>query len=157
MAKTTKTTTHQQVTHPVEDVFDIEPGTTLVELEQRSTELVPHETYDEKDRELEDQFQEVYDAAFDAFESQSQEAELVEGKYKARNMEVAANLLNTALNAAKEKATMKQHKDKLQRMSPKDMPGGARTVNNNIIVDRNDLLKQILSQDPDEKDITPKE
>ena len=146
MANTTKTTVQTAVEHPMEGVLDIESGTTLVEMEQRSTELVEHSEYDEKDKELEDQFQEVYDAAFDAFEAQSNEAELVEGKYKARNAEVAANFLNTALNAAKEKATLKQHKDKLNKGSPNDVPGGARTVNNNIIVDRNELLKQILMQ-----------
>lgn len=152
MANKTTETIGKAVKHPMEDILNIEPGTTLVEQHHSSTKLVAHEDYDEKDVEIEDQFQEVYDAAFDAFEAQNGEAELVEGKYKARNAEVAANFLSTALNAAKERAEMKKHKDKLKSAAPGGL-GGASTVNNNIIVDRNELLKTILGAG--EKDVTP--
>jgi len=147
MAEKTKKTVEVATDHPMEGILNIEQGTTMIEQTQSSTQLVQHEDYDNKDVELEDQFQEVYDAAFDAFEAQNGEAELVEGKYKARNAEVAANFLTTALNAAKEKADMKKHKDKLSASS-----GGAQTVNNNIIIDRNELLKALLGE---EKDVTP--
>ena len=132
--------------HPLEEVFEIEEGTTIVPHIERSTELVIHEEYDKKDTELEEQFQEVYDAALGAFEGQMDEAELVEGKYKARNGEVAVQFLNAALAAAREKAGMKKHKDKLA--VDKSKAGTPKTLNQNLIVaDRNDLLKEIMGKE----------
>ncbi len=129
------------ITHPLEDVFDIEAGTTLIEHTTKTTELVEDTSYDEKDVEIEDQFQEVYDSALAAFEDMADEVEKVEGKYKARMMEVANQSLNTALAAAKEKSHTKQHKDKLSVMKGKM---GSNTTNNNLIVaDRNELLKAL--------------
>ena len=100
------------VEHPMEDVLNIESGTTPMTTIERTSELVPAEEYDDKDEEIDEQFQEVYDSTMGAFEGQMEEAELVEGKYKARNGEVAVQFLNAALSAAKEKSNMKQHKDK---------------------------------------------
>ena len=112
MSDTTRTEIEMLMEHPLEEAFDIEPGTTLTTKTERSTELAETEQYDEKDKEIEEQFQEIYDAAMGAFEDQCAEAEVVEGKYKARNMEVATQLLNAALHAAKEKASQKKEKDK---------------------------------------------
>ena len=100
------------IEHPLEETFDIAPCTTISTKTERSTELAVTEQYDEKDEEIEGQFQEIYDAAMGAFEDQCAEAEVVEGKYKARNMEVATQLLNAALHAAKEKANQKKEKDR---------------------------------------------
>jgi hypothetical protein len=137
------------IEHPLEKVFGIEQGTTMLPTVQRTTELAVVHTYDEKDKEVEGQFQEVYDAAMGAFETQSQETELVEGKYKARSGEVAVQFLNTALAAAQSKSTLKQHKDKLSTVVNK-APG---TVNNNLIVaDRNDLLRNLRNMNLD-KDV----
>ena len=100
----------KQIDHPLEEVLDLEPGTTLVPaLPERSTELVVTDEYDNKDNEIEQQFQEIYDAAMDAYETQALDAEKVEPKYRARNQEVAVQYLNAALNAAKEKAGMKHY------------------------------------------------
>ena len=98
--------------HPLEETLGIEPGTTITTKTERSTELATTEQYDEKDEEIEGQLQEIYDAAMAGFEDQCAEAEVVEGKYKARNMEVATQLLNSALHAVKEKANQKKEKDK---------------------------------------------
>jgi hypothetical protein len=137
------------IEHPMEEVLDIEPGSTLVPtLPSRNTELVLAEEYDDKDKEIEEQFQEVYDLALDAYEQQAADAEAVEPKYRARNQEVAVQYLNTALNAAKEKAGQKQIKDKLANDRKAT---GPKTVNNNLVVaDRNELLKEILGS-TDEK------
>jgi len=136
------------VEHPMEEILDIEPGTTLVPRVERTTELVSSEHYDEKDQEIEEQVQEIYDAAMGAFETQMEEAELVEGKYKARNGEVAVQFLNAALNAAKEKANLKQHKDKMVIAQNKYQ--GPNTVNQNLIVaDRNEILKRIANNSED--------
>lgn len=129
------------IEHPLEKVFDIEPGTTMVPTVQRTTDLTVVHTYDEKDKEVEGQFQEIYDAAMGAFEQQSLEIDSLEGKYKARGGEVAVQYLNTALEAARSKATQKQHKDK---MAVDQGKAGPKTVNNNLIVaDRNDLLRNL--------------
>lgn len=139
-----KETVETPIDHPLEKVFGIESGTTMLPVVQRTTELTVVQAYDEKDKEVEGQLQEVYDAAMGAFETQSQETELVEGKYKARSGEVAVQFLNTALEAAKSKSTMKMHKDKLVHTAT----GSAKTVNNNLIVaDRNDLLKNLRNMD----------
>lgn len=138
------------IEHPMEGVLDIEPGTTQVPaIPQRNTELVVADEYDRKDEEIEGQFQEVYDAAMDAYEQQVVDTETVEPKYRARNQEVAVQYLNTALNAAKEKSNMKQFKDKM--LNDRKNTKGPATVNNNLVVaDRNDLLKQILGDKPEE-------
>ena len=76
-----------------------------------------------------------------AFESQLEEAELVEGKYKARNGEVAVQFLNTALGAAREKSVLKQHKDKVTVQKGKI--GTVHNHNNLIVADRNEILKTL--------------
>lgn len=142
------------INHPMESILDIEEGTTMMPAVKRTTELVVSGQYDDKDDEIDEQFQEVYDLSLEAFEQQSQEAELVEGKYKARNGEIAAQYLNIALNAAKEKGSLKGNKDKLSLAAEKVT--GAKTTNNNLIVgDRNDILKQLMGTKPEPIDITP--
>ena len=141
------------VEHPLEEVMGIERGTTLVEYEETlPTELVEHQEYDDKDAEIEEQFQEVYDKAMDAFDAQSDITDQVEGKYAARNAEVAAQFLNTALNAAKEKSGQKQHKDKLE--VSKQNAGKPGTVQNNLIMDHNEMMRLLNGE---AKDITPDE
>ena len=147
--KVTKEVVDIPIEHPLEKVFGIEAGTTMLPTIVRSTELTVVQSYDEKDKEVEGQFQEVYDAAMGAFETQSQETELVEGKYKARSGEVAVQFLNTALEAARSKSQQKQHKDKLVTT----VNGSPKTVNNNLIVaDRNDILKNLRNMNLD-KDV----
>jgi len=134
------------IEHPMEEVLDLEPGSTLIPAPPaRSTEMVVADEYDNKDKEIEEQFQEVYDAAMDAYEQQAMDTEAVEPKYRARNQEVAVQYLNTALNAAREKAGLKQFKDK---MLNDRKATGPKTVNNNLVVaDRNEILKQIMGTD----------
>ena len=133
--------------HPMEDLFDIDSGSTSVPAVKRTTELatsVDH-PYDEKDNEIDEQFQEIYDLALEAFGAQSQEAELVEGKYKARNQEIAVQFLNTALSAAANKGTLKNNKEKMA-IALKKVNATAKTgtTNNNLIVgDRNEILRAL--------------
>lgn len=138
----------KHIEHPMEEVFDIEPGTTAITtVERETTQLVEPEEYDDKDVEIEQQYQEVFDAAMGAFEGQCEEQEMVEGKYKARNAEVAVQFLNAALAAAKEKGALKQHKDK-QTIAVGKLKGGNNTTNNNLVIaDRNELLKALAKGD----------
>ena len=152
MSTITRDEIEVSVEHPLEKVFDIEEGTTLVPQTVRSTELVVAEQYDNKDAEIETQFQEVYDAAMGAFETQFQEADLVEGKYKARSGEVAVQFLNTALQAAQNKSLLKQHKDKLTEALTRR--AGPKTVNNNLIVSsQNEILKKLMGKDSDNETV----
>lgn len=133
-------TTKELVEHPLEEVFDIEAGSTMVEYEEKMPTIIEKlPEYDSKDSEIEDQFQEIYDTAMDAYDAQMDGIDGVEGRYKARNGEIAAQFLNTALHAAKEKANLKEHKDKVKAVT-----GENKTVNhNNLFLDRNSLLKML--------------
>lgn len=132
------------IDHPLEEFFDIEPKSTEIEVFDRGEgegELVTDETYDPKDTEIEEQFQEVYDSAMDGFDELSEEVHRVEGRYKARMGEVSVQHLNAALGAATQKAKLKEHKDKLES---KEKTGGTRVINNTLIVDdRSALLEEL--------------
>lgn len=140
------------IEHPLEEVLDIDSGSTLIPYtESLPTETVEVELYDEKDTEIDGQIQEIYDAAMSAFEAQMEEAELVEGKYKARNGEVAVQFLNAALSAAREKANLKSHKDKI-KVSENKISGGTTIRDSQVVIaDRNEILKR-LAQSKDTND-----
>lgn len=143
MAKKEIVTIEKPIEHPLEDVFDIEPGTTLITRQEQHTQLVAAIDYDDKDEEIEEQMQEVYDKAMSGFSIIQDECEDIEGKYKARMMEVGVQHLKMALDAAEAKARMKEMKDKLKGKSA----AGPKTVNNNLFVNREDLLKSIMAAD----------
>lgn len=138
------------IEHPCEDVFDIEPGTTeLVSEPPRHTELVDVHTYDDKDREIEENYQEIFDRAMDTFDDIQRDLEGLEGKYKARNHEVGAQFLNAALSAAKEKQKLKEHKDKLSTNPNAPTGQGGPVTNNtqvNIATSTSDLVRMIQEQ-----------
>lgn len=139
-------TVNKNIAHPLEDVFDIEPGTTLITRQEQKTELVAVVDYDDKDVEIEEAIQEVYDKAMSGYEVIQDECEDIEGKYKARMMEVGVQHLKMALDAAEAKARMKELKDKLKGKTA----AGPKTVNNNLIVNREDLLRTLMSVDGEE-------
>lgn len=117
--------------HPLADKLDLPEAeeTMPAVVENKPTEMVSSKSYDQKDDEIDEQFQDIYEMALDNFNVLSEEIQDVEGKYKARVGEVANQYLNTALSAAKEKANLKEHKDKLVVTE-----SGGKTVNNNMIV-----------------------
>ena len=130
------------IEHPFEGLFDIESGTTLAP-ESPVMEIVSsnirYEGYDDKDTEIEEQFQTIYDTAFSAFATHMTAVE--RGGHPnsvSKNLESANLFLETALKAAKEKAEMKSRKDKMRTSSSTSI------TNNNLIMDRNELLKLML-------------
>lgn len=139
--------TEKAIAHPIEDVLEIEPGTTMMPVvAHEPTELAVTADYDEVDREINEQFQEVYDVAMDAYETQAADIETIEPKFRARNQEVAVQYLNTALAAAKEKASIKMSKDK--NTVKVATSGGANIRDSQVIVaDRNDVLKQMFGRE----------
>lgn len=140
---TTKNQITKMVEHPLEDFLGIPSGSTMVVKEERETTLVTPETYDNKDEEIEGTFQEVYDKAMDGFDRLQDEMDGGDERFKARLGEVSVQHLNVALDAAKQKARLKEHKDKLES---KIKNSGPKTVNNNIIVDRNELLRALQNE-----------
>lgn len=127
--------------HPLEDVFDIEPNTTITEYKEVvPAEIVQMPSYDAKDNEIEQKLEDIYTIAMTNVAIISDEMERVEGKYKARIGEVTAGMLTVALSAVREKTALKMHKDKT--MVPGSGQPGSHTVNNNLIVaDRNEFLR----------------
>ena len=124
---------------PLEETFEVEPYVTqgnVMEYEEKDN--IVGESYDEKDKSLDEEFNNVYVKALDAYSSLSEELEFVEGKYKARVGEVSNQFLNTALNAAKEKANLKGHKDNLV------MKETNKTTNNNLFVGNHEELLKLL-------------
>lgn len=134
--------TEKTISHPLEEVFNIEENTTVVPYKQVTTDLVVHEPYDDKDNEIESQLQNIYDLALEAFEAQQEEADTIDPKFKGRNAEAAVNYLRTALEAVREKSLLKQHKDKLS------VEQSSGVTNNNLIVDRNEILRMLQEKRP---------
>lgn len=138
-------TNEKMIEHPLEDVFDIEPNTTVTEYKEAlPAEIVEMPNYDEKDKEIEEKLEEIYTAAMGSVTVVSDEIERVEGKYKARMGEVTATMLSVALGAVREKRELKKHKDS---KSSSAGPNAPHTVNNNLVVaDRNEILELLASR-----------
>lgn len=137
------TTVETIIDHPLEAVFDIERGTTIIEVEQADSEVVEAELYDEKDVEIENQFENIYNTALLAYAAQSSTVSRgADPRSQARNMEVANGFLNTALAAAKEKANLKQQKEKTKVSKTPE----TNITNNNLIMDRDELLRIMLKR-----------
>lgn len=130
------------VNHSFESIFDIEDGTTVIEHD--AVPIIHNATcdlYDEKDSEIEEQYQIIFNAALQAYSNQI--VALERGGDPATNhkvLDVANNFLKTALDSTKAKADLKKSKDKnIIASSTKNV------TNNNLIIDRNELLKQLLN------------
>lgn len=150
----------KNIHHPLEDVFNIEEGSTELTKTvntELSTEVKPSSTkcdiFDDKDKEIEKQLEEVYTIAIGAYYEANGNSDVIEPRYRARNSEVAVQFLNTALTAIKEKSTLKLSKEKIEIDKLKvDVPG---TLNQSIIVaDRNSILKQLFGSSEDKIDTT---
>ena len=76
----------------------------------------------------------------EAYQNQTAFVEILEPRYAARNAEVAAGYLNTALNAVSLKAKVKNEKRKIGQAF---IPYGNNTTNNVVVADRNQLLKMM--------------
>lgn len=132
--------------HPLEELLDIEGGTTeMIKTEYVPTETIDVSTYDDKDMEIEEQFDEIYNLALQGVVDMGDQLEQVEGKYKARMGEVRTSTLQVALNAAREKAALKAHKDKLSGRPGSTISGDVtnHTTNNNMIITQADLAKHL--------------
>jgi|SRR5579859_6689826 len=148
--------------HPLESVFnmgendmDIEKEYGMTEASQQQVTLTPVEAppdvKDEDDKLIEGNIDRVYDAAMEAFNTQTAFIEVIDPKFAARNAEVAANYLNIALQAAVGRSRVKTDRKRAnQTFIPYGQPGG-KTTNNLIIADRNEILKMITVDSTEKK------
>jgi hypothetical protein len=137
------TTVEQVIEHPLEKVFGIETGTTIIDVMQVESEIVDEKLYDEKDVEIENQYENIYNTALLAYAAQASTVSMgADPRCQARNMEVANGFLNTALAAAKEKANLKQQKEKIKTVKSTD----TNITNNNLIMDRDELLRIMMKR-----------
>lgn len=139
------TTKERTIEHTCETLFDIPPGTTVIEVDEpidTVADLPECESYDDLDKDLDDRFQQVADAAMTVFTKVRQDVEEdMDPKYAARTLEVGNQYLNTALGALKERANLKRDKDKHVATSKQV----TNQTNNVMIMDRNEMLKHMLS------------
>lgn len=132
--------------HPLEEHFGLPEGSTEMVVTQRKTELEKYEPYDEKDKEIEEDYQMIMDSALDMVDKLKEHINQgAEAKFLARLAEVTGQQLNIALSAAEKKAKLKDGKDKFNFR--KSTAPGSKTINNNnmtIIMDRNEMLKAVM-------------
>lgn len=128
----------------LEKIFDLPEGSTekskLIIADDESKDIIE---YDEKDKEIEYQFQQIKDMAQYTFEKIQDQIEDVEPKYSARLHEVSSTFLNTMLDAAKSKAKIKSDKDKLAKRSSSKVQ---HTHNNTIISTTTDIINELRNK-----------
>jgi hypothetical protein len=143
------TTPTTSISSPLEDIFDIESGTTekALQLVPQSTEMASIDETEET--EIAVQLNTVYNYALEAFEQQTANVQTIDPKFAARTAEVAAQYLNIALSAVNTRVSNRDRREK--RKGGKIENQNAENIQNNIIVaDRNELLRMIRAQDGNE-------
>ena len=134
--------------HPLAETFDLAEGDTFNSDPLEGTDLTnidrdpyaavpasavakPYED-DAEDKEINGKIDEIYGAAMEAYQNQTAFVEILEPRYAARNAEVAANYLNTALNAVSLKAKVKNERRKVGQAG--FIPYANQTTNNVVVV-----------------------
>lgn len=94
---------------------------------------------DEEDILIDGKIDVVYEAAMDAFNTQTAMIEAIEPRYAARNAEVAAGYLSIALNAASVRAKVKGDRKKQAQF----IPFTNNKANGNVVASREDIMKML--------------
>lgn len=139
------------LTHPLEQTFGITPGSTMINSE--TTTMLSTNTDDSssqqaseiEDKEIDSKLEQIYDAAMETFQNQTDMVEIIDPKFAARNAEVAGAYLNTALAAVTAKAKIKSERDK--NRNALQVAGVINNNQNFVIADRNALLRSIMIVD----------
>jgi len=136
--------------HPLEEHFGIKKGSTeIVTVQRKTVDLVKPEQYDEKDVEIEKDYQEIADSALNIVELLKSQLATSEPKYMARLAEVIGQQLNTALSAVDKKAKMKSGKDNY--LLRKEKATTPKNVNQTLIINREALLDMMKTDGEDAK------
>jgi len=140
--------------HSFEKVLGVPSGTTEMTQIVVKSKTDPHELYDKKDDEIEEDFLNIYDKALEMFERLMIEIDDVDQSKRSRLAEVANQTLNTALTAAKERRGLKEHIDVLsqkERAISKKASSGKITNNNLFVGSHAQLLDALAGKVEDEK------
>lgn len=108
----------------------------------------PGPEVDAEDAAIDKKIDAVYDAAIDAFNTQTAYTEIIEPRYAARNAEVAANYLTIALNAAATRARVKGDR----KRGAAFIPFNNGNPNGTVTASREEILRMI-SVDAEVKEI----
>lgn len=154
------------IEHPLDLFFGVEPGQTEVpviapmppptlvdyvtgEVVERKVDATTEDL--NREERLEDikdvqQLDTIQAAAMQAFYQQQTLSQAVDPKFSARNSEVAAQFLKTALDAVAARAEAKYKRQKM-RLAATTPAGPTHLQQNLIVADRNTLLKDLFSAD----------
>ena len=124
------------VTHPLEEIFGIEEGTTNLPIPQ----ITPVDNQDSsvEDDVIKTQLNTVYNAALETYQNQYELSQMADPKFAARSAEVGAQFLKIALDSVQTRIALKKTSQVKQETN--------NVTNNNLIMDRNDLLKMLGSK-----------
>lgn len=142
--------------HPLAETFGLEQTFTSDPLEGVDLTTIDDDQYlatteaqlpapasaepDAEDKEINQKIDTIYGEAMTAYQNQTAFVEILEPRYAARNAEVAAGYLNTALNAVALRAKVKNERKKT---AGGFVPYANQTTNNVVVADRNQLLKMM--------------
>jgi hypothetical protein len=133
--------------HPLEQVFDLEANSTQRSLVTPTpVETLPSVVtaqYDEKDSSIDTELAAVHSEAMAVANEMKSQMAFADPRGLPRMGEVAIQALNTALDAIKQKADIKKHKDKLAASGGIDSVNNV--TNNTLIIDRSALLDKIMA------------
>ena len=132
--------------HHLEDVFDIEKGTTEVAISKHTSDSSAFSSsalYDNVDRAINDGVDEVYDAALAQALDLQQSMAVADIDTKASLAQASAILLRVALEAQKTKAQVKTSKDS---NIIKQQQAEAKSNQPTVVLDHATLLKMINDQ-----------
>lgn len=133
--------------NPLEEVFDLHQHSTVVPIAPpASTEAFPAVTtgrYDEKDQAIELELTNVHAEAMAIAAEMKSQMSFADPRALPRMGEVSIQALNTALDAVRQKADIKKHKDKLLTGAGADLTQNV--TNNTLIIDRSALLDRIMA------------
>ena len=130
-------------THPLDALFDMPPS--IMNQPDDTSEQIVDASYDEKDVDLDSELADIARIAKDTFFENKIHISQVEPKYRGEMLNATTNLLNTALQAIKEKAELKKHKDKIVSRQGRVTIGNSENTNI-IVADRNTLLEQMRKE-----------
>ena len=128
--------------HPLEQHFNVPTNSTEIVSTKRNDTPQTYETYDSKDTEIEQDYQNVMNTALELVDTLKEKIDSgTEAKFLARLAEVAGQHLSIALTAAEKKSKLKDNKDKFEHKKLTSKNGAPKVVNNTIIMNRNELLE----------------
>lgn len=138
-----------RITNPLDELFNTlpedEPGDDYVPMTEgdlavaNGTTSVVSSEKDEEDVAIDEKIDTVYQAAIDAFNTQTAYLEVIEPRYAARNAEVAANYLNIALSAASVRAKVKGDRKKTCQF----VPFSNNKTNGVVVASREDIMRML--------------